>query len=149
MIPPAVHYGTFGNGRVGDCAVVAIANLEQARWPHVEITTKEIVTIWHQTSSDGIAALNYAENVGISGHKIASWEIIPSNKSSIAAALARDEQVYGTFAVLAPTVSGFQTIGHAAAIVSDDRSGYDAVMWGTLTHERWTALPVTAIAVTW
>jgi hypothetical protein len=146
----AVHpaYSAFGNiypYNDGDCGYEAMANLELHEFPTAHITTKEVITAWHQGHDNGYNIFPFMMSTGFDGHTI-------------------DAIVNGGITTKAQIIAGVAGGGvwttmddgtHAAAIIGADRRFATVIDDGIVEHWTWSNFywnqggNVLMYAVTW
>jgi hypothetical protein len=174
---PAGEWGMLGNDTVADCEIARIAHMLMNVTAHtgtmVVPTLAEVLAAYSaisgydpsQTQPDGSNptdvgcntedVLNYWQNTGIAGHKIAGWVQCASSQEAIQQAIwlfgaaAIDIAIYQSmmdqFNAEQPwdNPSGAMDGYHAVPAMGFGRDGLTVVTWGALEQMGWdTALKV-------
>ena len=123
----AATYSPFGNLEAGDCAYEAFANLELHEFPNAQITTKEVMTAYHQGHDQGFQVFPYMMSVGFDGHTI---DAIASGSITTKAQIITAVPLGGVWATISDG-------NHAVAIIGADRRYVTIVDDGIVEHWSW------------
>jgi hypothetical protein len=138
------QYEAFGNTittrGLGDCMLVADANLTRRAWPNAPITTQQ-VALDYNAYYDSLGGVGYLEDLGYDGHFATRFTPVHSR-----AAIIRAANSTGAYAV----VMGGE---HAVAIIAASSETITITTWGRvfkMTWAQWRTWNVTTIdAIKW